>query len=159
MNSIKDNIAVAELRNLIKSAILKLDLHGAQGVGILGSLVRGDFTDKSDIDIFVVVENKQEETDSFWKRKIREGLKSFGRDTTVLVYTLKGLKEINNWYVLRLASEGILIYDKANVQELFKKIIKAAKDAGLKEIKRGDSRVWSINRWLKKGETFEVRVW
>jgi len=158
MNGIKSEIKTEELRDAIKSALSNLDLSGALGIGLFGSLACGKFTHKSDIDIFVVVEKKTTDTDSFWSKKIREILNSFGRDVTVIVYSIKGLKDVNNWYVLRLASEGIIFYDQGNIKELFKKIIKAAKDAGLKEIKRGDSRVWSIDRPLKKGETFEVKV-
>lgn len=147
-----------ELHKEIKSAILKTDLSNALAIGLFGSLARGDFSERSDIDIFVVVEKKTTDTDFFWSKKIKEALKSCDRDVTVIVYSVKGLKEVNNWYVLRLASEGIIFYDQGNIKELFDKIIKAAKEAGLKEIKRGDSSVWSIDRALKKGETFEVKV-
>ncbi len=148
-----------QLIKKIKNKILAIDLVDVEGIGIFGSLARGyDFNHHSDIDIFVVVKEHTEEMDTILPNKIRNGLVEIDRDVTVLIYSVKGLKSICNWYVLRLASEGILLYDRGReIKLLFKKIIKAAKDAGLKRIKRDNDLVWSINRPLKIGEVFEVK--
>lgn len=148
-----------QLIRKIKEKILAIDLTEVEGIGIFGSLARGDdFNKYSDIDIFVVVKEKTEDIDMIWAKKIRNSLSELERDVTVLVYSLKGLRMINNWYVLRLASEGILLYDKGEIQSLFKDIIKAAKSAGLARIKRDNEYVWSIVRPLKIGEVIEVKV-
>jgi predicted nucleotidyltransferase len=150
---------VKQLIKKIKEKILTIDIADAEGIGIFGSLARGyDFNNYSDIDIFVVVQEKTEDIDMVWAKKIRNTLSELGRDVTVLVYSLKGLKMINNWHVLRLAAEGILLYDKGEVKPLFKDIIQAAKEAGLARIKRDNEYVWSIVKPLKIGEVVEVKV-
>ena len=84
-------------------------------------------------------------------------LREFRRDITVLVYSIKGLKKIINWYVLRLASEGIVIYDKGGVKDLFNKIIAAAREAGLVEKEIGGHKVWSAET-LEFGQRLVVEV-
>ncbi len=84
-------------------------------------------------------------------------MKDFRRDVTVLVCSIKGLKNIITWYVLRLASEGILVYDKGNIKELFKKMIATARKAGFVEKEIGPHKVWSAPN-LKLGERLAIRV-
>ncbi len=144
----------------IKDAVLSLGplLEEAEAIGVMGSFARGDFNEKSDIDIFVVIrERKNKDIDRIWWERIRNVLSKFRRDITVITYTIKGLKKIANWYVLRIASEGILIYDKGGVKELFDKIVKTAKDAGLIERKIGSHKVWSAPH-LKPGERLVLEV-
>jgi len=70
----------------------------------------------------------------------------------------KSLKKISSWYVLRLASEGILIYDQnGKVEGLFKKIIQVAKEAGLVEEEIHGHKYW-VKKDLQIGKTFEIRV-
>jgi len=116
----------------IKKAILASgeSFREIEGIGLCGSLARGDFSPKSDIDIFIVIPEGLSEREVWlvWNKKLREHLKAFERDITVLVYSLKSLREISSWYVLRLASEGQLIYDpKGTVETLFQKIISGRK--------------------------------
>lgn len=146
----------------VKEALLALgdELQEAEAVGIFGSLVRGDFSPTSDIDIFVVVKEDERgclEVDDLWWRRIRDALSKFQRDVTVLVYSTEGLRKISNWYVLRLASDGILVFDQGNIRELFDKILKVAKKAGLRQVKRGKHWVWSAPD-LKLGEVLELEV-
>jgi predicted nucleotidyltransferase len=146
----------------VKQAILSLgeELAGAEAVGICGSLARGwDFDEHSDIDIFVVVRDKapRGETDRHWWRLMQRALRPFGRDISVLVYTLKGLRSVSNWYVLRLASEGLLIFDQGQVTQLFQDIVRAAEAAGLVQERIGDAWVWTA-KGIKPGEVIEVTV-
>lgn len=146
----------------VKEALLALgdELQEAEAVGIFGSLVRGDFSPTSDIDIFVVVKEDERgclEVDDLWWRRIRDALSKFQRDVTVLVYSTEGLRKISNWYVLRLASDGILVFDQGNIRELFDKILEVAKKAGLRQVKRGKHWVWSAPD-LKLGEVLELEV-
>ena len=145
----------AELKRAIGSLGEKLE--EALAIGIMGSLARGDFSERSDIDVFVVVEKKRSDTDRVWWKRITEVLEGFHRDITVITYSVNGLKKISNWYVLRLASEGILIYDRGKVGEIFRKIIETAHRAGLVERKVGDHRVWSAKH-LKLGERLKLEV-
>jgi predicted nucleotidyltransferase len=134
-----------------------LDLEEAEAVGIVGSIARGDFTKKSDIDVFVVVKEKKEDTDGIWWRKISKSLGELGRDVTVIVYSVEGLKRIINWYVLRLASDGIIIYDRGGIKELFGRIIETAHRAGLVEKTIGGYKVWSAEK-LNVGEELILEV-
>lgn len=150
----------------VKERLLSLDSHvlsQAEGIGLFGSLVRGDFHSRSDIDVFIVVSDQEGkkglELDHIWYERIMKVLAPFQRDVTVLIYDFKCLREICNWYVLRLASDGVIIYDKeGKVNELFKKILKAAREAGLVKMIIGDVKVWAKKLPWKIGERFEVKV-
>jgi len=146
----------------VKKIILESgeSFSGIEGVGLCGSIARGDFSPKSDIDIFIIIANGLSEREVWltWNKKLRGLLKVFGRDITILVYSLQSLTEISSWYVLRLASEGKLIYDRdGKIEKLFKKIILTAKDAGLVEEEIHGHKYW-IKKDLRIGETFEIRV-
>jgi predicted nucleotidyltransferase len=102
---------ILELKKIILSK-LKDYLRDTEAIGIFGSLARGEFTERSDIDVFVVLKSDEGEASKIWWHRISDALSEFGKDVTVLVYTIAGLKNISNWHVLRLASEGVIIYDK-----------------------------------------------
>jgi len=145
-----------------KTLLTKLRDHldEVEAMGIFGSLARGTFGERSDIDVFLVLPDDPVEVQEMWWHRVSDALEDFQRDVTVLVYTFEGLKAVSNWYVLRLASEGVLIYDPGNrVKQLFKKIIKAAHKAGLVERDvGGGQKVWTTRRPLERGEIIEVRV-
>lgn len=152
----------AHILKKVKKAILSLDdeLWEAEAVGVFGSLARGkDFSARSDIDIFVIVREKKPgvETDKLWWKRIKRALRELERDVTVLVYTVKGLERISNWYVLRLASEGILVFDKGDIGELFQRITETAREAGMVEERIGDRRVWML-KGIQLGEVVEVQL-
>lgn len=146
----------------IKEALLSSGdglLEQAEAIGICGSLARGkDFGPRSDIDVFVVVKEDDLglETHRMWWERIGEALDGLNRDVTVLVYTRKALEEICNWYVLRLASEGIVLFDKSGIEELFRRIVQAARDTGLVEEEIEGDMVWTSR--IKHGETLEVKL-
>ena len=148
--------------NQVKSDIVSSAdlLSEAEGVGICGSLARDEFTEKSDIDIFIVLNQKElsEEDYHFWITSIREILDDYNREISVLIYTISGLVKINNWYVLRLATEGILAYDRTGrVETLFKKILDEAKKAGLVQKEIGGRKVWTKEP-IRIGEVFKVEL-
>lgn len=135
-------------------------LKEVEGLGVFGSLARGDFSPKSDIDIFIVIPDGSSEREAWitWNKKLRELLKGFRRDITVLIYSMKSLREISSWYVLRLASEGKMIYDPGGkIESLFKKIIQTAQKAGLVEEEIHGRKYWT-KKELKIGESFEIKV-
>jgi len=145
----------------VKEALLSLGdaLQEAEAVGIFGSLARGDFSPRSDIDIFVVVKKRGKgiEVDELWWHRINDALRKFQRDVTVLVYSREALRRIAGWYILRLASDGILVFDRGGIKELFDKILEAARKAGLVQVKRDEHWVWSAPH-LKPGEVLEFEV-
>jgi len=146
----------------VKEALLSLGevLQETEAIGIFGSLARGEgFTEHSDIDVFVVVKEVKPgfETDDLWYRRVREVLRKFWRGVTVLVYTVRDLEAISNWHVLRLAVEGILVYDQGGIGKLFEEIIEAAEKAGLEQRRIRDRWVWTIKD-MKPGQVVEVKV-
>jgi predicted nucleotidyltransferase len=145
----------------IEAALLGLgdELEGVEAIGVCGSLARGrDFGPRSDIDVFVVLKEGDfgPETHQMWWERIRKALDKLNRDITVLIYTRKALEDICNWYVLRLASEGIILFDRGGIKELFRRIVQAAKEAGLVEEEIGGMRVWTSK--IKYGEILEVKL-
>jgi predicted nucleotidyltransferase len=123
-------------------------LQEAEALGICGSLARGtDFSERSDIDVFVIVQEKEPggATDKRWWQRIQRVLEPFGRDVTVLVYSVAGLRAVSNWYVLRLVAEGVLIHDQADIAHLFEQIQQAAHQAGLVQEMIGDRLVWTLS--------------
>lgn len=122
------------MRDKVKESIQKIDgLEELEAVGIFGSLASGRLSKRSDIDIFIVVKEKYPGVDTFWYKRIEKVLEWTDRGITVIVYSLKGLKKISNWYVIRLAKEGLLIYDKGEIKRLFDKILKKVEDVGIVE--------------------------
>lgn len=135
-------------------------LPEAEAVGICGSLARGsDFSERSDIDVFVIVREKEPAgaTDQRWWQWVKQALEPFDRDVTVLVYTVAGLRHLSNWYVLRLAAEGILVYDRADTASLFDQIVQAAYRAGLVQEKIGDRQVWTLKP-ERVGQPLEISL-
>lgn len=149
-------LEAVRMRLLTKIELLK----EVEGIGILGSLARGDFGDKSDIDVFVIIkeEDDRPDIDEIWYKRVKGLIGDLKRDITVILYTLDGLKAVPTWHTIRLASEGIIAYDKGKVRETFQKIIKKAREAGLVEKKIGKRKVWMIGRPLRRGELIEVKV-
>jgi len=84
----------------IKKAIIGCgeSLNEIEAIGLCGSIVRGDFSPKSDIDLFIVIPDHLSERETWltWNKRLRDILKVFERDITVLVYSLKSLKEISS---------------------------------------------------------------
>lgn len=147
----------------VKETLLRaLDdkLGEIEALGVFGSLARGDdFGEHSDIDVFVVLQEKEPAgaTDQRWWQWVKQALEPFERDVTVLVYTLASLRNVANWYVLRLAREGRLVYDRANVAGLFGQIIKNAQQAGLVEETIDERQVWSLKA-ERAGQPLEISI-
>lgn len=147
----------------VKETLLRaLDdrLEEVEALGVFGSLARGhDFGERSDIDVFVIVREKAPAgaSDQRWWQRVKQALEPFERDVTVLVYTLASLRSVANWYVLRMASEGSLIYDRADIAGLFGQIVKNAERAGLIEETIDARRVWSL-RPEQVGQPLEISL-
>ena len=135
-------------------------LAEAEGIGICGSVARGQATDRSDIDIFVILDNIRHtpDADEVWYHRMNEALCSFGREVSVLVYPMRNILDVCNWYVLRLASDGMVVYDKGNVRRALDAVVEAARRVGLGQKKQGNSVVWTMDREMRPGEVFEVKV-
>jgi len=120
------------VKNEVRQITLKLEKKEILAVGLFGSLARGDYDERSDIDIFVITEKEftikgQDELYYIFSELIAK----FGRDVTVLVYDIKGLKKIPSWQTLNLVKDAHFVYDPAGVEEIFKGILQKAEEHGI----------------------------
>lgn len=123
---------IGKIKEKIKSAILDLKNEDILAVGVFGSLARGDFHERSDIDIFVITQRElifkeQDELYLLFSNLLSE----FRRDVTVIVYDLKSLKKVPTWQTLNLIKDAYFIYDRAEIEEIFKKILQEAEKKGI----------------------------
>lgn len=150
----------------VRADILALGpaLEKAEAVGIIGSLLREDFNEHSDIDLLIVMDDEtfgqRRGVDwvGYWYDLFYPALAHFQRDVNCIVYSMGGLKKVNNWYVLVVASDAVLVHDKGRVAPLFQRIIDAAHRAGLVKRKRGVHTVWGLAPPVKFGQRVKVEV-
>ncbi|MGB9630873.1 MAG: nucleotidyltransferase domain-containing protein [Candidatus Methanodesulfokora sp.] len=116
----------------IRKIALGLKREDLLAAGLFGSLARGDFDEKSDIDVFVITsrELSLEEQDRLYQEFSRL-MEIFGRDVTVLVYDMKSLKKVPSWQTLNLIRDAIFAFDRGNVQEVFREILRKAEEKGI----------------------------
>lgn len=126
-------------------------------VGILGSMARGDFDKKSDIDIFVIIKDEdwKYNLEDRLRRRLEEVLSRFRRDITLFLYTLSDLKKVLNWYTLSMVRDAVFAYGKDEIKKIFKDILKKAYDVGL-VIEKVDGKRIFTKPDIKFGEIIEV---
>ena len=126
------SIDIQEVKNEVREAVLGMRKDEILAAGLFGSVVRGDFDDKSDIDIFVITgkELSLREQDELYY-DLSEAVNKFGRDVTVLTYDLDGLKKVPTWQTLNLLKDGSFVYDRAEIEKVFKKILEEAEKQGI----------------------------
>jgi len=113
----------------IAVALARKDILAA---GLFGSLARGDYDERSDIDIFVITEKELTLAEEHELYRAFRGLRAlFGKDTTLLVYDLKGLKLVPSWQTLSMIKDACFLVDRAQVQALFEKILQQAAEHGI----------------------------
>ena len=150
----------------VKQALLAVGpaLEQAEAVGIIGSLLREDFNERSDIDLLIVMDDEtyRQRPAVEWRRHWRSvfgpALAKYRRDLSCILYPVISLRKVSNWYVLVVASDAVLVHDRGNVAPLFQRIIDAAHNAGLVKIKRGVHTVWRSATPLKFGQLIKVEV-
>jgi len=120
------------INDKVKQIALTLGKEEILAVGLFGSLARGDFDERSDIDIFVITEKELPlgEQDELYYT-FSQLIPVSGRDVTVLVYDINGLKRIPTWQTLNLAKDARFVYDRAGIEEVFKKILQEAEAHGI----------------------------
>ena len=152
-----NDISIEKIKNTLFSSDIKFEELIC--LGICGSLARGDFNEKSDIDIFIVVEDNKwkKELTEIWYHRLKKILRNYHRGLTVLIYPVKGLKMIATWQVFSLASEGIILYDRGNIKELFEKIIEKTEEWGLVKKKYGRHPVWMFKD-IEPGKEIELKL-
>jgi hypothetical protein len=66
-----------------------------------------------------------------WVIVIHYLIPRFGRDVTVLVYDINGLKRIPTWQTLNLVKDACFVYDRAEIEKIFKKVLQKAEEHGI----------------------------
>jgi predicted nucleotidyltransferase len=127
-----NKIDITKIKDEIRRITLGLGREDVLAVGLLGSLARGDFNERSDIDIFVITRDplSLEEQHRFY-HEYHELIGLFHRDITVLVYDIKDLKSVPSWQTLNMVRDAQFVYDRAEIQKLFKRILKEAEAHGI----------------------------
>lgn len=142
---------------LLKQRLSSLDEPYIKAILLFGSKARGEFKDRSDIDLLVLHENCNIE-DMVMRRRyfyniLREAIGKEYEDITLvdmeLKYFLKPY-EINS-LLLNIYYDSIAIYDKTGTIESFLKYVKnKIEESGLKRIKNGKAYYWILPKPLKE---------
>lgn len=116
--------------------------HEALALGLCGSLARGDAGPRSDADVFVLVPDGSDvDVDRRWWDLVAGALEPV--PVSVLVYTPSAILGIANWYVLRLASDAVLVHDpEGRAADAFRRVIEAAQRAGFEQVLVEGRSVW-----------------
>ncbi len=126
------NVDIESVKNEVRGVALRLRKKEILAVGLFGSLARGDFNERSDIDIFVTTERElslREQDELYYA--FSELTSRFGRDVTVLVYDIDGLKRIPTWQTLNLVKDACFVYDRAGIEKIFQTILQEAERHGI----------------------------
>lgn len=134
-------------------------LEQFEAVGLCGSIVRENFNQKSDIDIFVIVkdENWKEDLSNILYQHFSRALDKYRRDITIILYPLSCLKQVACWQTLGMVSEGKILFDKGDIAGIFQRIKNKAYEAGLVEERYGNQIIWKI-RDPKPGKIVKVEL-
>jgi len=133
------------VKDEVRRIALRLGKKGILAVGLFGSLTRGDFDERSDIDIFVITEREiplREQDELYYA--FSELRSEFGRDITVLVYDINGLKGISTWQTLNLVKDAYFVYDRAGIEKILEDILQEAKDHGI--VYDNEEKVFKLKR-------------
>ncbi len=123
---------IERVKDQVRQITLRLRNKEILAVGLFGSLTRGEFDERSDIDVFVITEKElplREQDELYYT--FSELIPKFGRDITVLVYDINGLKRIPTWQTLNLVRDAYFVYDQAEIEKVFKKILREAEEHGI----------------------------
>ena len=126
------NVELQKVKDEVRQITLRLGKREILAVGLFGSLTRGDLNERSDIDIFVITAKEiplREQDELYYA--FSELIPRFGRDITVLVYDINGLKRIPTWQTLNLVKDACFVYDRAEVEKIFQKVLQKAEEHGI----------------------------
>lgn len=118
-----------KVRDELKKIVLELNKEEILAIGLFGSITRKDFNENSDLDIFIITDKEltlKEQDEIYYI--ISELIPKFGRDITVMVYDIKGLKKVPSWQTLNLVRDACFVYDRGGIEEIFKMILKKAEE-------------------------------
>lgn len=115
---------IKRIKEEVRKITLNLRKREVLAVGLFGSLARGDFKEKSDIDIFIITNTEltlKKQDELYYT--FSELIPKFGRDMTVLVHDIESLKKVPSWQTLNLIKDACFVYDSGRIKETFKMIL------------------------------------
>jgi len=136
---------IEKVKEKVQQITQRLGKKDILAVGLFGSLARGDFNDRSDIDIFIITEKEltiREQDDLYCV--FSQLIPEFGRDITVLVYDINSLRKVPCWQTLNLIKDANLIYDVGEIEHTFHIILKEAEEHGI--IYDAEEKVFKLER-------------
>ena len=123
---------IEKIKDEIRRITLDSQRKDLLAVGLFGSMARGNYRERSDIDVFVITEEPlslEEQHGLYYLYS--ELIGQFHRDVTVLVYDIKDLKTVPSWQTLNMVKDAQFVYDRAEIEKLFKRILKEAEAHGI----------------------------
>ena len=109
---------IAKIIEIIKNTV------GADLVSIIifGSFVRGEFTEKSDYDMLIVISDYEDvKCKKYWKEIKELVYEEFGRSIDAIFIEESALKDLTNPFTLDVLADGVVVYGK---EVLDKKVFK-----------------------------------
>lgn len=133
------------IKEKLREIALNLRREEILAVGLFGSLARGDFDERSDIDIFVITQKELtlREQDKLYFN-FSESLSNFKRDITVLTYDINSLNKVPSWQTLNLLKDAHFVFDKGSLKEIFGMILKEAEKCGI--VYDNEEKVFKLKR-------------
>ncbi|MCK4733747.1 MAG: nucleotidyltransferase domain-containing protein [Methanophagales archaeon] len=115
----KHQKTIAKIVEIIKNSV-KDDLVS---IIIFGSFVRGEFTEKSDYDVLIVISDYEDvKCKNYWKRIKDLVYEEFGRSIDAIFIEESALKDLTNPFTLDILAEGVVVYGKeVRDKEVFKR--------------------------------------
>lgn len=136
---------IKRIKEEVRKIALNLRKREVLAVGLFGSLARGDFNERSDVDIFIITNTEltlKEQDELYYT--FSELIPKFGRDVTVLVYDIESLKKVPSWQTLNLIKDACFVYDSGRIKETFKMILEEAEHYGI--VYDGKEKVFKLKK-------------
>ena len=156
-------LSLKEIEKLSVGSLLNRFGENLEAVVLFGSCARGEASELSDIDFFVVVRDLPKEP---MKRRyivydaLTPVLRKLKREVSVIEADAKEIGKRITPLLINIAHDGVIIYDKTEkIASLFAQIREAVKKAGLTKCKTREGKYgWKPSRELRPGEIFLVEL-
>jgi len=159
---VSDSVNLTELRSTAVNCLVEEIGVKLLGLALFGSIARGEGSERSDLDFFVVTRGLEGDREHR-KRRIYSTLapvtRRFRRD--ISIYTLEE-NEITDVtpLLINIAHDAIILFDpKEYLEKLFTRVREAVRKAGLVPYRTVDGKIgWKPVRKLEWGEIIEVKL-
>lgn len=132
------------------------------GVALFGSIARGEGSERSDLDFFVVTRG-MEGSREYRRIRVYSVLapvnRKFRRDISVFTMEVDEIREVTP-LLINIAHDAVILFDpEGYLEKLFGRIREAVRKAGLVPYRTRDGKIgWKTERKLEWGEIIEVKL-